>query len=680
MDDRRFDGLTRALAGGASRRSVIKALLGLGGAAALAPLAQSGEADAARRPTAGPTPIPSCPGIQVWSNGQCGCPSGVTCGPTCCQTAAQCCDGACCPTGSICTGEEVCCPLSQMCGGACCGAAQTCCDVDGCCDGVCVSSGTCCTTGNVCSAANGDACCAPGQDCCSSGDPICIDRSAGGCCLDSDCANLTDACNVGICDPSTNLCIARPVADGTSCGDCATCQSGSCATCDSPFECCHDSVCVDPAHRGCCDDAECFYLTNECNTGICDPASHHCVAQPVADGTSCGACVTCTGGVCSDPCDSPLLCCEQVVCVDPASGGCCTDTDCPTSTDACVTYHCSNHECVEVPVITCPSGEECLDGECVCAGGQGPCGDGDDAACCPAGEICNEVTLPSGTTWLCCPEDAPACIDIATESVVCCSDGCQQFDVGNGNTIGICCAGEVCPGARGLTCCPSGQTCSELDLDGFSVGICCDGGNAACFDGTKLICCDAGETCTLDLEVSGRGICCATEVCEDVNENQICCAPGSTCQPLTMGGNPHTICCAGEPCLDGDVPICCDAGERCRSIDIQGQTLHMCCAGEVCVSLNGPICCAAGETCQAIDTPNSIPLGVCCAPGIDACFGPVDGAVCCGQEGFSCQPLEVVGFTAQVCCDGPPCAVGRDIVCCAPDEICDSEDGCVAAP
>ena len=36
MDNKRFDSLTKALASGQSRRSVIKGLLGLGGAAAVA--------------------------------------------------------------------------------------------------------------------------------------------------------------------------------------------------------------------------------------------------------------------------------------------------------------------------------------------------------------------------------------------------------------------------------------------------------------------------------------------------------------------------------------------------------------------------------------------------------------------------------------------------------------------
>lgn len=57
MDDRRFDGLTKAFASGSGRRALLKALLGSSGAA-IARLALPGHStDAARRST--PTPHPS---------------------------------------------------------------------------------------------------------------------------------------------------------------------------------------------------------------------------------------------------------------------------------------------------------------------------------------------------------------------------------------------------------------------------------------------------------------------------------------------------------------------------------------------------------------------------------------------------------------------------------------------
>lgn len=84
MDDRRFDGLAKIMASGASRRSILKGLLGLGGAAALVPRTRSAEVDAPRRPAPTSTPV-SCPGQQVWNGTASVCSSGVTCGPTCCD-------------------------------------------------------------------------------------------------------------------------------------------------------------------------------------------------------------------------------------------------------------------------------------------------------------------------------------------------------------------------------------------------------------------------------------------------------------------------------------------------------------------------------------------------------------------------------------------------------------------
>ena len=54
MDDRRFDSLVKALAEGKNRRSVLKGLLGLGGAALVGSTVLEADSEAARRPT--PTP------------------------------------------------------------------------------------------------------------------------------------------------------------------------------------------------------------------------------------------------------------------------------------------------------------------------------------------------------------------------------------------------------------------------------------------------------------------------------------------------------------------------------------------------------------------------------------------------------------------------------------------------
>ncbi len=85
MDDRRFDSLVKAVASGASRRSVLKGMLGLGGAALTGGALVGRDAGAARRPELTPKPV-SCPGRQTWNGSQCVCPGDAPakCGPDCC--------------------------------------------------------------------------------------------------------------------------------------------------------------------------------------------------------------------------------------------------------------------------------------------------------------------------------------------------------------------------------------------------------------------------------------------------------------------------------------------------------------------------------------------------------------------------------------------------------------------
>lgn len=141
MDDRRFDSLAKALAAGKSRRSVLKGLLGLGGAAAVGSLGMEHDAEAARRPAPTPKPV-GCPGSQVWNGSACACEAGITCGPECCpEGVATCCDGACC--FGECIAEEVCCPSEQWCAdtGECCPVGTVCCGTRGC---VAPEDATCC--------------------------------------------------------------------------------------------------------------------------------------------------------------------------------------------------------------------------------------------------------------------------------------------------------------------------------------------------------------------------------------------------------------------------------------------------------------------------------------------------------------------------------------------------------
>ena len=143
MDNKRFDSLTKALASGQSRRSVIKGLLGLGGAAAVSTVVTDA-ADARRssitlalRPRPTTTRAAPCrPGFAPCTTNVTGCcavcsgNTPVTCGLECCASDDQCCDGECCGGDQLCVAkvldcsnsrcEEICCDEDQICDGRCC--------------------------------------------------------------------------------------------------------------------------------------------------------------------------------------------------------------------------------------------------------------------------------------------------------------------------------------------------------------------------------------------------------------------------------------------------------------------------------------------------------------------------------------------------------------------------------
>lgn len=182
MDDRRFDAMTRSLAGGATRRQLLRGLLGVGsGLMAVSRL----EAEAARRPTPTPKPV-KCPTGQSWDGSQCACISGSTCGSDCCQAGSVCCDNACCY--GECHAEEICCaPGDYYCDGACticpCGQYPL--------DGVCYTT---------CSESDEECCggwCHPGYP------QLCVSRVV---LPETPCA--IDGCPAGYqCDPSVNHCL-----------------------------------------------------------------------------------------------------------------------------------------------------------------------------------------------------------------------------------------------------------------------------------------------------------------------------------------------------------------------------------------------------------------------------------------------------------------------------------------
>jgi hypothetical protein len=287
VDSSRFDRLTRALALGASRRSVIKGLLGIG-VASTATGALIGESEGARRgttpnvppaptlptqtPTPAPTSTPACASGQVLCNGVCCsgactatgscCASGNTvCGPDCCAPGGQCCDSACCY--GTCYGEELCCPSSgTVCGAECCdNATQLCCD-GACVTGACCSQKTCDDYPGQCGDVLDDGC-GGTLDCTSN-------------CPPPSTCNGTTCTQPGACAAGDDYCTTRALTCGF--GNCACFQTVAGATVCSAgvygkFGCgsCHaDSDC--PAQTG-NPNSVCVTTDDVCTTcsdgGVC---------------------------------------------------------------------------------------------------------------------------------------------------------------------------------------------------------------------------------------------------------------------------------------------------------------------------------------------------------------------------------------------------------------------------
>ncbi len=425
MDGSRFDHLTRSLAAGTSRRTVLKALLGLGGAATMGGVVAEGPVEAARRPT--PTPIPhKCPGVQTWNGTKCVCPPNLSqcvpsVGPACCNDQlvkpgapdySECCDNACCH--GTCYGEELCCPTGNtVCNGRdCCDVGQACCSVDDCCSGACYAGNQFC-----CAAGTGEIC---GDDCCDTATERCCEREGGpvcipidGCCLDRDCPGDDAQCLAGFCNPQTNGCEQRSACTGDE--RCCPDQPGV-GVCLGPDDCCAAFDCTDPPRDIACPVASC--VENACH-----------YEEMCSEGTFC-----CAGE----------LCC-------PLPGGCCSFED---GTNKCVPECCDASNCKRPP-DACSTPVCDADGYCHY---EGSCTDG--LTCCSTdGNVCAE----------CCGDDTSTCDPQRywPECVECIGGTCSaentQFDPCNAFD------GGWCDDGRCHACIDNDSNPCELDLQ------CCSG-------------------------------------------------------------------------------------------------------------------------------------------------------------------------------------------------------------
>ena len=293
-----------------------------------------------------------CNGIESCTNGFCQagqqltCDDGNVCTNDTCLPASGCVfsvNAAPCDDGDACSLSDVC---AQ---GACSGTPVDCSNLTDACN-----TGTCNPADGSCqaiAAVDGTAC--DDADLCTDNDACTAGFCAGGA---VDCTDLTDGCNLGVCNPVDGSCLAQPMADDTACDDAQACTEN---------DVCTAGVCAGGTK-------DCSASTDTCNTGVCDPASGDCLAEALQDGTACddvSACTdddTCLAGVCAGTekdCSTFDDICTQGVC-EPLSGLCqaenlpdgspCDDGDTCTAQDAC-----QEGECVP-GLDTCdPSGCNC---------------------------------------------------------------------------------------------------------------------------------------------------------------------------------------------------------------------------------------------------------------------------------------------------------------------------------
>lgn len=238
------------------RRSVLKGMLGIAGAALASQAVRSDSTEAARRPTPTPKPI-SCPGNQIPCADGCCCPDGSDkCGPACCPADAQCCDNACCH--GECYGEELCCAAGRL----------------------------------VCAGANGVECCPEGQECC---DGVCAD-SCESCVAEYGPANPEVPCCADApitCEGYCNECC--PDAQDPFGGDLSYCidvlgYGAGCITCDS-----NEHRCTPFREAYPCDIGD---QRGFCSSGYCRPCREN--GAECSDQVQCCS-LYCSGGHCVPP-------------------------------------------------------------------------------------------------------------------------------------------------------------------------------------------------------------------------------------------------------------------------------------------------------------------------------------------------------------------------------------------
>jgi hypothetical protein len=408
----------------------------------------------------------------------------------------------------------------------------------------------------------------------------------------------------------------------------------------------------------CIGSGEDYFCSALCKDDTDCPSNMLCGLLRVSDTQTTGACIPgrCAG---NSDCKPDEVCMPTVgpnntiigACESTSGtiefGGACNDSANPDPCKGfCFDGHCSSMcdtdaDCGAGGV--CSQIGFCLDSYCneigygaVCRwfpGSGNPCGAHDD---CPAGEMCNFYTNPTGTevvkictTQNCDPsvpeQCAPAGGECGTGKPPCFGD--------------LCLTGGYCSTLCDVNAdCPQGMICGAIGLsETLSIGGCIkfEGSGEAC--GSNADCADnnPAEVCEFVGTVNGIETLCATPTANGAN-------PGETCN--------QTVLCANDLCLTaGYCSAVCQTNADCAAYTMEctyiglSQTEY----GTACVQpdADSPLCsiCATDADCGAAKCIESAVVagekycGKVCTQGGNEC---PSGTTCTDLGGgtWNCKP------------------------------------------
>ncbi len=333
---------------------------------------------------------------------------------------------------------------------------------------------------------------------------------------------------------------------------------------------------------------------------------------------------------------------------------------------------------------TCPDGQYCAVGVCVCspvcnmgekqcatANQYQVCGDPDGDGCyewepavaCGAGEVCVDGECYTSCTDECSREDARGCDSGGANGYRICGDYDADDCLEWGQLV-PCGAGTECVDGQCVDSCvdecfnAGDRTCAEPPDNGFV--ICGDYDADSCLEWGSLTLCPQGQTCSAGA--------CSSDCTEDCTAGQRMCdgngyrTCGSYDADPCMDWSGITDCASWEVCVGGYCEIACseECGQGTKQCSGEGADEGFDVCGnydaDPCLEWGNHTPCGAGEKCEN---------GFCVEDCTDEC--PNNGARICDGDGYR---------TCRANVDPDSCLEWSEITACPAGESCSGDGVC----